>query len=128
MKLTFAALRLANTLRLPQFKNRRGRPAHIMADGSDWSLNDWYTAASGEMGELGSILKQVRRGDLPLKQARESIGKEIADVVIYLDILSKQLGLELGDIVESKFNEVSVRVGASVRIHGETVYHIAEDE
>ena len=114
----FKTLRLANEIRLPLFKNRKGEPAHANPDGSDWSLNDWYTALMGEAGELGSILKQVRRGDLTLDEARESIGKEIADVVTYLDILAKQCDLDLGAVTVSKFNEVSRRIDVDVFING----------
>ena len=114
--LKFKTLRDANTLRLPEFKNRKGEPAHANPDGSDWSLNDWYTAVMGEAGELGSVLKQVRRGDITLDEAKHNIGKEAADVVTYLDILMRQLGLDLGEFVAGKFNEVSQRIGVDIYI------------
>lgn len=56
--LTFATLREANTLRLPEFKNRLGRPAHTTADGSDWKLSAWSNAVLGELGELANIIKK----------------------------------------------------------------------
>lgn len=46
----------------------------------------------------------------------ENIGKELADVVIYADLLAARLGISLGDAVRKKFNEVSERVGSDVRI------------
>lgn len=116
--LKFSTLRAANTLRLPHFLNAKGERAHLSRDGSDWSLNDWYTATSGELGELGNVLKKVRRGDLTLDEARASIGKEAADVVTYLDILMKQCGMDLGKEVASKFNEVSERVDVRIFIDG----------
>lgn len=109
-------LREANLIRLPRFKNRLGGAAHSEPDGSDWSLNDWYTALVGEAGELGSVLKQVRRGDLTLEQAREDIAKECADVLTYLDILAYRCGVDLGAATMDKFNEVSLRVDAEVFI------------
>lgn len=120
--LTFDQLREANMARLPQFKNAKGERAHSEPDGSDWTLNDWYTATSGELGELGNLLKKVRRGDTTLAEAQEAIGKEIADVVIYLDILAMQCGVKLDIVTINKFNEVSKRVGANVelRYHPET--------
>ena len=114
--LTFNTLRGGNTARLPQFKNAKGEPAHSEPDGSDWSLNDWYTAVSGELGELGNVLKKVRRGDLSLDEARPELSKELADVVTYLDLLAKQCGVDLGEATIAKFNEVSERVGSNVRI------------
>ncbi|QCO05467.1 MazG-like family protein [Azospirillum argentinense] len=112
--LTFDALRDANSARLPTFKNAKGEPAHSELDGSDWSLNDWCTAVTGELGELANVLKKVRRGDLTLSDARETIGKELADVQIYLDLLAKQCGVNLGAATIEKFNEVSDRVGSPV--------------
>jgi len=114
--LTFNALRYANTARLPLFKNGKGEPAHSMPDGSDWSPGDWMMATVGELGELGNILKKVRRGDISLDDAMPSIRKEFADVVTYLDIFAMQLDVDLGEAVADKFNEVSRRVGADVFI------------
>jgi Predicted pyrophosphatase len=114
--LTFETLRDANVARLPTFKNAKGETAHTKPDGSDWSLNDWCTAVTGELGELANLLKKVRRGDLSLEDARETIGKELADIQIYLDLLAKQCGVDLGAAVIDKFNEVSDRVESPVYI------------
>jgi len=114
--LTFAVLREANNRRLPQFKNAKGEPAHSEADGSDWSLNDWLTAVTGELGEAANLLKKIRRGDFTLDEMRPHLAKEFADVVTYLDILAKQCGIDLGSATISKFNAVSDRVGSDVYI------------
>ncbi len=116
--LQFKTLRAANTLRLPRFKNAKGEVAHTERDGSDWSLNDWYTATSGELGALGNLLKKVRRGDLTIEHARTSISYEMADVITYLDLLAKQLNIDLGAAVTRKFNVVSERVDADIFIDG----------
>ncbi len=109
-------LRAANLIRLPQFKNRKGGPAHSEPDGSDWTLNDWATATMGELGEAASILKQVRRGDITLEEARPSLAKEFADVLTYLDIMAYRAGINLSTATIDKFNEISRRVGADVFI------------
>ena len=117
MALTFDALRTANTLRLPQFKNALGHPAHMMADGSDWSPADWFVATVGELGEAANLMKKIRRNDFVTKDiqaARLKLAKEYADVVIYLDLMAKQYGIDLGDAVTLKFNEVSERIGSSI--------------
>jgi NTP pyrophosphatase (non-canonical NTP hydrolase) len=114
--LTFNTLRGGNTARLPEFRNNRGEVAHSQADGSDWSLNDWMTACLGELGEAANVLKKVRRGDLTLDEARPLLRQEFADVVIYLDILSKQAGIDLGEAVMLTFNAKSVKVGSRVRL------------
>lgn len=117
--LSFYELRRANARRLPEFKNRRGELAHTEPDGSDWSLGEWMTAVTGELGEAANLIKKVRRGDLTLNEARVDLAKELADVVTYLDILAMQLDIDLGVAVAAKFNEVSERIGSSVQLkHG----------
>lgn len=109
------ALRVANVARCEQsFGTCR-----------DWSPADWSNAMAGETGELLEALlplltranstcnltKKWQRGDeVPL----DTIGKEIADVVIYADLLAHRLGIDLAEAVRRKFNEVSARVGCDV--------------
>lgn len=117
--LTFNTLRGANIARLPQFKDAKGRKAHSKDDGSDWSPGEWICAVTGELGELANLIKKVKRGDLTMEEARTAISKEIADVVIYLDILALQCGVHMGAAVIDKFNEVSKRVGSTIRIEAD---------
>jgi len=114
--LTFNTLREASIKRMPEFKNKKGEPAHAKPDGSDWSLGEWVCAITGELGEAANIIKKVKRGDISLEEARPEIAKELADVQIYLDILAKQCGVDLGKATIEKFNEVSERVGTNIRI------------
>lgn len=131
--LTFAALRAANCARLPLFKNAKGEIVHNH-DGSDWSLSQWTTAVLGELGELANLIKKIERKDFALDDTltdpktkevmtyRAYVGKEAADVACYLDILSYRLGVDLGDAIREKFNEVSRRVKAPIFIeHDGTV-------
>ena len=94
-----------------------------------WSPADWSNAMAGEAGELLEVLlplivktnsicnltKKVQRGD---DISLEEVGKEIADVVIYADLLSHRLGIDLSDVVRKKFDEVSARVGSDVLLGG----------
>lgn len=114
--LTFNVLREANRRRLPQFRNAKGEFSHTKEDGSDWSLNDWLTAVTGELGEAANLLKKIRRGDFTLSEGRTELADEFADVVTYLDILAKQCGIDLGQATIGKFNAVSDRVGSDVYI------------
>jgi NTP pyrophosphatase (non-canonical NTP hydrolase) len=74
------------------------------------------TACVGELGEAANVLKKVRRGDLTLDEARPKLTMEFADVVIYLDIMTKQAGIDLGQAVMETFNAKSVKVGSRVRL------------
>ncbi len=94
----------------------------------NWSPADWSNAMAGEAGELVEVLlpliaktggvcnltKKLQRGTDEIDL--EEIGKEIADVVIYADLLSHRLGIDLSDAVRAKFDEVSQRVGSDIQL------------
>ena len=124
--LRFDELRDANVRRLPEFKNPKGETAHSKSDGSDWTPLEWGGATAGEVGELLNLLKKLRRGDVTLDEPvdpadpsytyRDWMAAECADVVCYLDHVANQLGIDLGEAVRKKFNEVSDRVGSKVKL------------
>lgn len=111
MGLDLHALRTANLERIPRFKNSHGLPAHAATDGSDWSLAEWSNAVLGELGEAANLIKKVIRGDYDISQIREELGKEFADVLIYLDILAYQAGIDLSEATVNKWNETSQKLG-----------------
>lgn len=121
--LTFNTLRGANTARLPQFKNANGEAAHSEPDGSDWKLSAWCNAVCGELGEAANIIKKIERGDFTLDEARETLAREFADIVTYLDILAMRSGVNLGEATKKKFNEISLRVGSDVYIGDDGDWH-----
>lgn len=123
--LRFDTLREANKMRLPEFKNAQGQPAHSEPDGSDWLLSAWSNAVLGELGEAANIIKKIERGDFTLDEMRPSLAKELADVQTYLDILAWRSGIDLGRATIDKFNLVSERVGSKVRIEedGSTCFY-----
>lgn len=114
--LSFKTLRQANVARLPLFKNKHGELAHSKADGSDWNPAQWLQAAVGELGEYANVRKKFERGDLTYEEFCLKASEELADVITYLDILAMQLGIDLGEAVNAKFNKVSDRVKANVYI------------
>ena len=124
--LSFNTLRAANKMRLPQFKNSRGGPAHSKPDGSDWSPAQWLQAVVGELGEFANIRKKFERGDIDFDEYETLARKELADVATYLDLLAQRCldtqfgahptGVDLGQAVMDKFNEVSARVGSTISI------------
>lgn len=79
----------------------------------DWSPTDWGCAMAGEAGETCNKIKKLRRcDDIPLKE----IGEELADTVIYADLLATRLGLDLGKCVIDKFNKDSVKRGTGYKL------------
>lgn len=121
--LTFNTLRSANLARLPEFKNSKGEPAHSKKDGSDWLPAQWLQAVVGELGEYANFRKKYERGDITKEEFDKEAGKELADVQIYLDILAFQVGVNLGEAVKSKFNEVSKQIGCNIYIGDDGDWH-----
>jgi NTP pyrophosphatase (non-canonical NTP hydrolase) len=80
----------------------------------------------GEAGEACNVIKKLNRirdglvgnhGDDTDKDAlMRKLGKEIADVVIYCDLMAQAVGMDLSTCVQEKFNEVSERNGFSERV------------
>lgn len=114
--LTFNTLRGGNLARLPEFRNAKGAPAHTESDGSDWTPAQWLQAVVGELGEYANLRKKYERGDLSWEKAQPLLADELADVVIYLDLLAFQLNINLGKAVIDKWNRTSQRVGSNIRL------------
>lgn len=112
--LTFATLRRTNVARCES-------AFHPL---DSWSLTDWATAVGGECGEALNIVKKLRRLDVETSPVnvpdRESLldalASEIADTVIYADLLAARAGIDLAAAVRAKFNAVSRRVGSEVQL------------
>lgn len=90
-----------------------------------WSPTDWGCAMAGETGEACNFIKKLRRlegadryFDTPERRAELNvkIAKELADVVIYADLLAARLGIDLGEAVRQKFNEVSDEHNCSIKL------------
>lgn len=54
--------------------------------------------------------------DAVTKEIKNRIGDEIADVVIYLDLLAERLGIDMGEAVIRKFNRTSEKVGSPEKL------------
>ena len=115
VSLTFDALRDANLRRCEQ----------VFHPLTSWTLTDWATAAAGELGEACNVIKKMRRWngshndpirniDPASVEGQRALAHEIADTVIYLDLLAARAGIDLGAAVCEKFDLVSQRAGCSI--------------
>lgn len=106
--LTFEMLKVANLKR----STEKVFPSH------DWSLAQWACAMAGEAGEACNVVKKMFRGDFDMreKEAKEALAKELADTVIYVDLLAQKAGINLGTAIIDKFNEVSNKKGAATKL------------
>jgi NTP pyrophosphatase (non-canonical NTP hydrolase) len=85
----------------------------------DWSLGDWGNAFGGEAGELQNVVKKLRRHEAgaslayntpELSVLRDKFAEEVADVLLYLDLLCWKAGVTPDLLVvalREKFNLVS---------------------
>ncbi len=128
-ELTFDQVRNANTMRC-------NKAFHMV---EEWSPSDWGNALAGEFGEVAqeileinnlyiSFFSKLRACDTIKKLLRDTqnsekqkdllikLGKELADVVLYSDLLAGRLGINLGEAVREKFNEVSIKRNSDVRL------------
>lgn len=110
-ELTFDDFRKANVARCIKWQGSL----------DSWSSSDWMTAITGELGELASLIKMRNRerdgiGGNKFSPTDRHIADEIADVATYLDLFAASLGVDLGQCMVDKFNEVSARLGISDRM------------
>lgn len=103
--LTFARLREINVKRCEA----------VFRPLDDWTPEQYATAMVGEVGEACNLLKKRWRGhdkEIPTSE----IGKELADVMTYLDLMCARLGINLEEAVIQKFNEVSDRRNTDIKL------------
>lgn len=80
---------------------------------SKWKKEDWVVALSEEVGEIAGFVKKEKRDR---KNHKKEIGKEIADVFMYLDLFCTSQGYDFGQLIIDKFNEVSKRKKNKIRL------------
>lgn len=137
--LTFKELRTANVKRCNTAFSTKDSGLE------DWSPTDWACAMAGETGEAAEELtlavlslmvtakankpcdtvkklKRLDTADSNIDSAEKrnelkiKIGKELADMLIYADLLAARLDIDLGDAVVQKFNEVSDKRGSNIKL------------
>lgn len=112
MNLSFARLRLVNESRC-----KRWHPGFPTDD--NWTGADWTNAMAGEAGEACNVMKKIRRHetgrpgkvDPPSADLVKRLGDELADTIIYADLVAAKYGIDLSAAVIAKFNAVSEREG-----------------
>lgn len=123
--LDLAELREVNTRRCARWHGPDTEP---------WSLADWSNAMCGEAGEAANVVKKIRRiqtgtisapgteGHRRAEEARDhltdALADELADTVIYADLVAAKAGIDLSAAIVRKFNAVSVREGYPEHLTG----------
>lgn len=82
-----------------------------------WTGADWSNAMCGEAGEAANVVKKLRRHEAGIKftyntpsrmELHHMLAGEIADVIVYADLLALYYGIVTADAVKEKFNTVSI--------------------
>lgn len=82
----------------------------------EWDPNDDITLAyrgnelAGEVGEACNVIKKLERERLGLRGSRAStdqLAEELADIIICVDLIAMQAGINLAVSVPEKFNATS---------------------
>jgi NTP pyrophosphatase (non-canonical NTP hydrolase) len=91
----------------------------------EWTIADWANAMQGESGEAGNVVKKIRRIDSnfnarPSERNRamliHDLGYEIADIILYCDLLAAKVGIDLWPYIVEKFNKTSEEYGWEERL------------
>lgn len=102
-----------------------GRCEEVFHPLLSWSPAEWAVAMAGECGEVCNVVKKLRRlqdgtntakDPQTFQECKDLIAAELADTVIYADLLAARLCIDLGDAIKSKFNVVSDRMQSSYRL------------
>jgi NTP pyrophosphatase (non-canonical NTP hydrolase) len=91
----------------------------------EWDPDDKITLSyrgnelAGETGEACNIMKKLERERLGIRgtrTTRRALAKELADIIICVDLISSNEGINLAEAVRDKFNETSEKYGLETRL------------
>jgi len=116
--LTFNGLRGANNNRQKEW------PGNEQADVAFRALE-----VAGEAGELCEKVKKYLRAERGIKGStatKEDIAAEMGDLMVSLDLLANELGIDLGRATSEKFNRTSEKYGMRTYLGSDGDWHLRE--
>jgi NTP pyrophosphatase (non-canonical NTP hydrolase) len=99
---------------------------------TEWPGNDKADVAfraielAGEAGEVAEAVKKFLRAERGIKGStatREDIADEMGDLLVSLDLLADELGIDLGAAVRRKFNATSEKYSMRTYL-GDSDWHL----
>lgn len=93
-------------------------------DAEPWTGADWSNAMGGECGEAQNVVKKLRRLETGTGGGESTdhdqlcvrLGEELADTIIYADLLAAHYDIDLTEAIVLKFNAISEREGFPERM------------
>jgi NTP pyrophosphatase (non-canonical NTP hydrolase) len=113
--LTFNVLRDANRSRQKEW------PGHEKADTAFRALE--VCGEAGEVAEAVKKLLRAERGILGGTATKADVAAEIGDLLVSLDLLAEDLGIDLGEALRAKFNATSDKHGLRTYL-SQTDWHL----
>lgn len=107
-RMDFDELRKANEQRHTEWANGESLPLSFRG-----------VELAGEVGEACNEIKKLARKDLGLRGGKDDLSglcEELADVLICVDLIAMDLGIDLGKVVRAKFNVTSEKYGLETRL------------
>ena len=77
------------------------------------------TELAGELGEACNVIKKLERERLGIRGSRDTVehlAEELADILICVDLIAMDFGIDLGKSTRTKFNATSTDNGLKTRI------------
>ena len=106
-----------------------------------WSVAEWANATAGElgeavgaylmlmtvrhMGEASNLAKKMLRWDMDIRtdlaaQSRDKykneLARELADTIVYIDLLAASEGIDLQEAIIKTFNKKSDEIGTKIKL------------
>jgi NTP pyrophosphatase (non-canonical NTP hydrolase) len=89
------------------------------ANGESLPLSFRGVELAGEVGEACNEIKKLARNELGIRGGKDDLTglrDELADVLICVDLIAMDLGIDLGEVVRAKFNATSEKYGLETRL------------
>ena len=108
-----------------EFKELRdaNKRRHVeWAGDTEVSLSFRGLELGGEAGEVLNEIKKLERSRMGIaggKTDLDGLKEELADVLICVDLVAMDLGIDLASAVEAKFNKTSKKFGLETRFYEE---------
>lgn len=100
---------------------------------AEWPGNEHADVAfraielAGEAGEVAEAVKKFLRAERGIKGStatKEDVASEMGDLLVSLDLLANQMGIDLGEAVRAKFNQTSEKYGMRTYIGTDGDWHL----
>jgi len=82
---------------------------------------------AGEAGELAEAVKKFLRAERGIKGStatKDDVAAEMGDLLVSLDLLANEMGIDLGEAARRKFNATSEKYGMRTYIGTDGDWHL----